>query len=243
MACHVTRHIASIRAISNATSFLRSLWIQLTSSNATTLRPTGLEPTRSASSLPPLNVTSFDLVTSWSVRRSEVRSGGWKNNRRKNPIAFSIAFSLPMKWPLRCALKEQFYLHIVPRDKLAWFCSTEINRLNTLPEFLSFIHVTRHVTRLLLFTLSIPLGAIVRAVGIGFEVDPFTISEQWVFLVKELYITLLTWLFWYWSLIRYIKMPKILKRQQFKNNMSDKIKSRGSKRQQLYIYDNKKGEN
>ena len=32
--------------------------------NATTLRPTGLEPTRSASSLPPLNVTSFDLVTS-----------------------------------------------------------------------------------------------------------------------------------------------------------------------------------
>ncbi len=94
------RHIASIWAI-NTTSFLRSLQIQLTSSNATTLRPTGLEPTRTASSLPPLNVTSFDLVTSWSVRRSEVRSGGWKNNRRENPIVFLIAFSLTTNWDLR----------------------------------------------------------------------------------------------------------------------------------------------
>ncbi len=50
--------------IRDATSFLQGLQIQLTSSNATTLRPTGLEPTRTVSSLPPLNVTSFDLVTS-----------------------------------------------------------------------------------------------------------------------------------------------------------------------------------
>ena len=152
----MTRHIASIRAISNATSFLQKLWIQLTSSNAITLRPIGLESTKSASSLPPLNITSFDLVTSESVRRSEVRSGGWKNNRRENPIVFLIAFSFTTKWTLRCALEEQFYLHIVPHDKLAWFCSAEINRLNTLSEFLSFVHVTLHVTRLLLFTLSIP---------------------------------------------------------------------------------------
>ncbi len=34
-------------------------------------------------------------------RRSEVRSGGWKNNRRENPIAFSIAFSLVTNWDLR----------------------------------------------------------------------------------------------------------------------------------------------
>ena len=111
--CHVTRHIASIRAISNTTSFLRSLQIQLTSCSATILRLTGLKSTRSASSLPPLNVTSFDLVTSWSGRRCEVRSGGWKNNRWENFIVFSIAFNLPTNWPLRCALKEQFYLYIV----------------------------------------------------------------------------------------------------------------------------------
>ena len=141
---------------------------QLTSSNAITFRPTGLEPTRSVSSLPPLNVTSFDLVTSWSVRRSEVRSGGWKNNRRENPIVFSIAFSLPTKWPLRCALEEQFYLHIIPRDKLAWFRFAEINCLNTLSEFLSFVHVTLHVTRLLPFTLSIPHRASLVAICIGY---------------------------------------------------------------------------
>ena len=54
----------------------------------------------------------------------------------------------------------------------------EINRLNTFSEFLSFVHVTLHVTRLLPFTLSIPPPrATLRAVGTGFEVDPFTILK------------------------------------------------------------------
>ena len=172
----MTRHIASIRAISNATSFLRSLWIQLTSSNATTLRPTGLEPTRSASSLPSLNVTSFDLVTSWSIRRSEVKSGSWKNNRRENPIVFSIAFSFTTNWILRCALDEYlFYYHTYTLYRttwpdlayLAWSYEAEIIWLSTFPKFLSFVHVTLHVTRLLPFMLSIPPRAIVRAVGTG----------------------------------------------------------------------------
>ncbi len=95
------RHIVSIQVISNITSFLQSLQIQLTSSNATTLRLIGLESIRNASSLPTHNITFFDLVTFWLVRMSEVRSGDWKNNRRENPIAFSIAFSLITNWDLR----------------------------------------------------------------------------------------------------------------------------------------------
>ena len=179
----MTRHIASIRAISNATSFLWSLWIQLTSSNATTLRPIELKPTRSASSLPLLNVTSFDLVTSWSIRRSDVKSGGWKNNRRKDPIVFSIAFSFTTNWTQRCALdKYLFYYHTCTSycttwpnlAYLAWSHKAEIIQLSTFPEFLSFVHMTLHVTRLLSFMLSISPRATVRAVGTSFEIDPFT---------------------------------------------------------------------
>ena len=58
-----------------------------------------------------------------------------------------------------------------------WSHKAEINRLNTFSEFLSFVHVTLHVTRLLPFTLSIPPRATVRAVGTGFEVDPFRILK------------------------------------------------------------------
>ena len=64
MTCYVTWQIASILAISHTTLFLQSLQIQLTSSNTITLKPIKLELTKSASSLPPLNVTSFNLVIS-----------------------------------------------------------------------------------------------------------------------------------------------------------------------------------
>ncbi len=95
---------------------------------ARVLRPTGLKPTRTASSLPPLNITSFDLATSWSVRRSEVesrrsevRSGGWKNNRRENPIAFSIAFSLTMNEDLCLTCTEIRWLKHFPHSTSAQF--------------------------------------------------------------------------------------------------------------------------
>ena len=113
---HVTWHIAFIWTISNTASFLWSLWIQLTFSNATTLKPTGLELPRSASSFPSLNITFFDLVTPWSIRRFEVRSGGWKNNRRENPIAFLIAFSTYELNPTLCSwgvFVLLSYLHII----------------------------------------------------------------------------------------------------------------------------------
>ncbi len=73
MTYHMIQHISSIQAIFNMTSFLQSLWIQLTFLNAITFKPTRLEPTKSASLLLLLKIISFDLVTSWSVKKSEVK--------------------------------------------------------------------------------------------------------------------------------------------------------------------------
>ena len=47
--------------------------------------------------------------------------------------------------------------------------------------------------------------------------------------------------FHYWLLIRYMKLPAMLKRQRFEDSGSDKTEPRGSKCQGLDQYDDEKG--
>ncbi len=83
----------------------------------------------------PLDQLKHPRLESW---RSEIRSRGWKNNKRENLIVFLITFSFIIKWDLR------FDMHW---DLL----------IKTLCTFnLSSVYVTLHVIRLLLFMLSIP---------------------------------------------------------------------------------------